>query len=112
MKLYIFIGALLLHFGLSLGAFLGLNGWTAAAQDSGTFAPAAGWLELPLHFILLQPLAHWILAAVAIRWWTWPGLATVAVLFASNSALAVTLIWWLVGTLPGRKARETDRFRG
>jgi hypothetical protein len=112
MKLNIFIFCLILHFGLSLGAFLGLNGWAAGVQDAGTFAPAAAWAELPLHFILLQPLAHWVLAAVAIRWWTWPGLATVAVLFGLNSTLAVSVVWGLAGRLRGSKARGRPHLRG
>lgn len=111
MKLRIFILCLILHCGLSLGAFLGLNGWAAGVQDSGASAAAASWLELLLHFILLQPLAHWVLAAVAIRWWSWPGLATLSALLGLNSTVAVTLIWGLVGTLRGSKAGGTQRFR-
>jgi hypothetical protein len=112
MTLRLFIALVILHFGLSLGAFLGLNAWAAGVQDAGTFAPAAGWVELPLHFVLLQPLAHWILAAVAIRWWTWTGLATVAALIGLNSTLAVTLVWALIGELRRRKTAEGARFRG
>jgi hypothetical protein len=85
--------ATVLHFGLSLGFFLGINGWAVGIQDAGSAAPgAARWIEIPLHFILLQPLAHWVVTGLAIPWWTWPGLAGIAVLFALNSIIAVALV--------------------
>jgi len=82
-----------LHFGLSLGCFLGVNGWAVGSQDAGSATQAAAaWIEIPLHFILLQPLAHWLVAGLAIPWWTWSGLTGIAVLFALNSAAAVAIV--------------------
>jgi hypothetical protein len=87
-KRYIIVG-FLLHFGLSLGGFVGLYGWAAGVQDGGAAAAPSGWLEAALRYVLLQPLAHWVLEAVAIAWWTWAGLGGVALVFAINSAVVV-----------------------
>jgi hypothetical protein len=93
MKNRILVYFFLLHFSLSLGGFLGLYGWVAAAQDAAT-APVAtaplatvSWIEGLVRFGLLQPLAHWVLASGAITWWTWSGLAALVGLFAVNSLL-------------------------
>lgn len=80
------------HFGLSFGAWLGLNGAAVAAQDAGTTATALAWLRLPVNFVLLQPLAYWVLAAAEMQWWTWTGLAGASVLIALNSLLFVALV--------------------
>jgi hypothetical protein len=77
----------LIHFGLSLAAFLGLNTAAVAAADAGA---DAGWLpviELPVRYLLLQPVAHWVLANLAIAWWTWPGLVALGLVAAANSAV-------------------------
>lgn len=93
MKSSVLVQFFLLHYSLSLGGFLGLYGWAAAAQDAAT-APTAdaqlavvSWIEGLVQFGLLQPLAHWVLASGAISWWTWSGLAALAGLFAVNSLL-------------------------
>lgn len=88
-------GFLIGHFWLSLGAFLGLNGWLLAAQDGGTEAAGAVWIAWLVNFVLLQPLAHWILAAFPFAWWTWPGLLMLAGLLACNSSLLAAVLWLL-----------------
>ncbi len=84
------------HFAISSGGFLLVNGGALAAQDAGVTAPVLAWLDIPLRYFLLQPLAHWVLAAFAVPWWTWPGLALTAALFALNSVLFVTAAVWLL----------------
>jgi hypothetical protein len=79
------------HFALSLGAFVGLKGWAVGVQDAGTAVDGAPWLEGLVDWVLLQPLAHWVVEGVAIAWWTWPGLATTAVLFGLNSVVVAAL---------------------
>ena len=101
---------LALHFGLSLGGFLGLYGWAAGVQDGPASAPSLGWLELVLRFVVLQPLAHWVLDAIPVQWWTWPGLTRLSLLFLLNSLVVVALIRTLIGALrrpaPGTDARK------
>jgi len=80
-----------LHAGLSLGGFLLLNSLALAAQDTGSAVGWIAWLEIPLHFVLLQPFAHWVLATATIAWWTWPGLALLTALLAVNSAIFAAL---------------------
>ena len=92
MKTRLLIVGFILHFGLSLGGFVGLYGWAAGAQDAGTVVPSLGWVEVALRFVLLQPLAHWVLDAVSVAWWTWSGLASIAVLFGINSALVGAIV--------------------
>lgn len=92
MKYRFLLIGIALHFCLSLGLFLGLYGWAVGVQDAGAAAAPIGWVELPLRFVLLQPLAHWVLDAAAIAWWTWPGLGIIAVLFGLNSIVAVVAV--------------------
>jgi len=82
MVLYLF------HFGLSLTGFLGLQSWALSAQDGGITARGSAWLEIPVHFGLLQPVAHWVLRWAGVAWWTWSGLATLVVLIGLNSLVA------------------------
>jgi len=83
-----------IHFALGLGGFLALSGWALGSADGGIAVPVAvaGWVERIVHFGLLQPIAHWVLAAGVIAWWTWPGLLALIVLSAVNSGAAVALI--------------------
>jgi hypothetical protein len=53
---------------------------------------ALGWAEIPLYYVLLQPAAHWLLLALAIQWWTWPGLLLTATFLAANSLIACGLV--------------------
>ncbi|HUF71308.1 MAG TPA: hypothetical protein VMR74_00235 [Gammaproteobacteria bacterium] len=92
MKNRLLIVGFILHFGLSLGGFVGLYGWAVGAQDAGTVAPSLGWVEVALRFVLLQPLAHWVLEAAPVAWWTWSGLASIAVLFGLNSAIVGAVV--------------------
>jgi hypothetical protein len=82
-----------IHFALGLGGFLALSGWALGSADGGIEVPAAvaGWVERIVHFGLLQPLAHWVLSAGIVAWWTWPGLIALIALIAVNSVAAVAL---------------------
>ena len=79
------------HAVLSLGGFLSLNGWAIAAQDAGTGSTGLYWLETLLHYVLLQPLAHWVLRAVTLVWWTWPGFLLLTALLVLNSVMFAVL---------------------
>lgn len=96
MKYRYFILGWALHFGLSLAGFLGLNAAALGAADAaaGAGAPGRGLaaLETVVHFVLLQPLAHWVLEAFAVAWWSWPGLVALAALLALNSFLPTAFV--------------------
>jgi len=95
----------LLHFALGLGGFLALSAWslgsadaaiatdatTETAAESVAESAATGWVEGIVHYGLLQPVAHWVLSAGLIAWWTWPGLLALIVLIAANSAVVAAL---------------------
>jgi len=89
------------HAALSLGGFLSLNAWAIATQDAGV--TATGWyrLEILVHYVLLQPLAHWVLQSVTIVWWTWPGLLVLTALLLLNSVIFAVLLATLL-----RRARS------
>lgn len=92
MKNRLLVFAFLLHVGVSLGAFIGLNAWAVGIQDAGTPPTALVWAEFPVNFVLLQPIAYWVVDGLAIAWWTWPGLATLAALVGLNSAIVVIAV--------------------
>jgi len=76
MKKRLLIASFAAHLVLSFGLFFWLYGSAAGMQDAGVPAPPGmGVLEIGLRFVLLQPLAHWVLMALPIAWWTWSGLA-------------------------------------
>jgi len=93
LKYRLLIALYLLHFGLSLTGFLGLQSWVLSAQDAGIAACGSAWLEIPVHFGLLQPVAHWVLRWASLAWWTWSGLATLTVLIGLNSLVAFGVLW-------------------
>lgn len=109
MKSRLLVLGWLVHFGLSLGGFLGLYGFAAGVQDAGTAVPGLGWLEVVLRFVLLQPLAHWALEAVSVAWWTWPGLGAVATVFALNSLAVVAAIGACLVALRRRRGQPVPR---
>ena len=84
------------HFVLSVASFLVLEALGLALQDAGSASWALAWLEVPVRFGLLQPLAHWVLRHLAIAWWTWPGLLATILLFSLNSLVAVALLAGIV----------------
>jgi hypothetical protein len=88
------LSAFLVHFALGLGGFLVLSGWTLGSADAGVPGPTAGagWFATVVHYGLLQPAAHWVLAAGVIAWWTWGGLLALIALLAVNSMLVVALL--------------------
>ncbi|MGD8339610.1 MAG: hypothetical protein PVH89_02440 [Gammaproteobacteria bacterium] len=86
-KRYILV-FLAMHFVLSAVCFFGLYGWGVAVQDADAPSATVAWLEFPLRYGLLQPLAHWLLDSGAIAWWTWPGMLTVLLLLGLNSLAA------------------------
>lgn len=83
-----------IHFALGLGGFLTISGWALGSADGGITAPlaVAGWVERIVQFGLLQPIAHWVLSAGIVAWWTWSGLIALVALIAVNSGVAVALI--------------------
>ena len=84
----------LVHFALGLGGFLALSGWALGSADAAVAGSTAvaGWLDGVVSYGLLQPAAHWVLAADVIAWWTWGGLIALIALLAVNSALVVALL--------------------
>lgn len=93
-----------LHFGLSLGGFLGLDAWSLGMLDSGSAHPPVAFALVrgAVDFVLLQPVAYWAISAIALGWWTWPGLAaTAGVILANSLAQVATLMWF---------ARRCSRF--
>ncbi len=90
------IALAIVHWVLTAVGFMLVYGGAIAAQDAGTAAAALAWLEWPLRFGLLQPLAHWVLAGFPIAWWTWPGLVVLMALFALNSVITAGIIASLV----------------
>jgi hypothetical protein len=96
MRNKVFIAAFILHFGFSLAGFYTLNALAVGSQDGAADAGGLSWLGVPVHYVLLQPIAFWLLLALQIRWWTWPGLALTAVLLLANSLLACGIIALLV----------------
>jgi hypothetical protein len=93
MKYRLLIVCFAVHLALSLALFFALYGSAAGIQDAGVPAPPGmGMLEIALRFVLLQPLAHWMLEALPIAWWTWPGLAALSALLGLNSAIVAIAI--------------------
>jgi hypothetical protein len=90
---------MLLHAAVSLMAFLALNGAALAAADAGRVAPLMGVLAPVVHYVLLQPIAHWLLAVTAIAWWTWPGLVALVAVVLLNSTLATLALHLALGRL-------------
>jgi hypothetical protein len=93
------------HFVLSFGGFwlISIVGFAVAESN---FASSPSWLvplEKIVTFGLLQPVAYWVLAVGAIRYWTWLGLALSTLLIAVNSAVAITILQAVV-----RAARSRD----
>jgi hypothetical protein len=97
------------HLGLSAGGHLGVDAAALAAADAGREAGLLGWLDAVVHGILLQPIAHWVLAAAEVAWWTWPGLVMVAGLLAVNSAVATAVIAAVVHGLRRRSRAVRNR---
>ena len=83
-----------IHFALGLGGFLAISGWALGSADGGVSVPLAApfWVERIVHFGLLQPVAHWVLSAGVVAWWTWSGLIALVALIAVNSGVAVALV--------------------
>ncbi len=96
------------HWLLGLSAYLVLYGLGLALQESGSAPGFPGWLELPLRFVLLQPLAHWLLDTAAAASWTWAGLAETALLVALNSAAVSLLLAGIVAALRAWRSRRQD----
>ena len=110
----------LIHFSLSVALFLALSTWTLGTED-GAMAPgksasadaslpasaplAMRWTAVLVHYLLLQPLAHWVLRAGVIVWWTWPGLLALLGLVAFNSAVVSGAVGIGLG-----KVRGSGRF--
>lgn len=67
----------------------------AFAIAESNYGPAPWWfapLEKFVMFVLLQPLAYWVLATGAIRYWTWFGLTLSIIVFIANSVLAISIV--------------------
>ena len=89
----VWLGAGAVHAAMSLAGFWSLSIVGLAAADSD-LAMVPWWLaplEHAVRFVLLQPLAHWVLALLEVRYWTWPGLALSTVLIGANSAVAIVV---------------------
>jgi hypothetical protein len=109
----------LIHFALGLGGFLAISGWalgSADAEISGSLTVSAGpsavsgWFERIVHFGLLQPIAHWVLSAGVVRWWTWAGLIALIAVIAVNSGVVVALVG--LGTRGYRSSGSAVRTKG
>ena len=87
------------HWLLSLSAYGVIYALGLALQDAGFASRALAWVEVPLRYVLLQPLAHWVLDTAASASWTWSGLARTAMLVALNSAFASVLLAGLLAAL-------------
>jgi len=88
--------------GVGSGAYLGLMAWAAAAGDAG--AVAGVWLVavgVLVRYVLLQPMAYWVIDATGLAWWTWSGLAALVLVCAANSVLIAALLWRLLGMKSG-----------
>lgn len=96
------------HWLLSLSAYLVLYGLGLALQEAGSASALLAWLELPLRFVLLQPLAHWLLDTAAAASWTWAGLAETALLVALNSAVVSLLLAGIVAALRSWRSRRRE----
>lgn len=88
---------MLVHGGAGLVGFLVSNGWGLALVDSGSAetgpaATALGWL---VNYVLLQPLAYWIIEAGSFAWWTWAGLGGLLAVIAFNTLALATAVWAL-----------------
>lgn len=82
-----------LHAGLSLAGYVGLNAWAMGFLDGGGAEPGAAFaaVRIVVGFVLLQPLAYWILVVDRLVWWTWPGLGLAAIVVLANSFLQIGL---------------------
>jgi hypothetical protein len=85
--------AVALHWVASLGGFWLVLLLAAGAAERAAAEPA--WLtglDTFVRFVLMQPIAYWVLVAAKLRFWTPMGLAVAAFVFALNSALVVGLV--------------------
>lgn len=86
-----------IHAAAGLVGFLVANGWGLAIVDTGPASPGPvarglGWV---VHYVLLQPLAYWIIEARPFVWWTWTGLVVLAAVIACNTLALVALVYGL-----------------
>jgi hypothetical protein len=95
--------AAVLHWAASLGGFWLVLLLAAGAAERTAAEPV--WLaalDSFVRFVLMQPIAYWVLVAGEIRFWTPIGLAVTAVVFALNSALVVALAGAVLSRWRGR----------
>lgn len=108
MKYSILFLALVVHAAVALGGFVGLEAWAVGALDSGNTDPGLllGTARLLVHYVLLQPLAHWVLGTVA--WWTWSGMIGAGAVVAVNSLIQVGGVALLWRRLEARRVPDHD----
>lgn len=101
----------LAHFALSLAGYLILSAAAVGVADSGAAAPAwLNFLGAALSFVLLQPLAYWVITASGRAWLSGSGeIAILALLCLANSAVVTTIlaaVLSFVGRLVSRRRSE------
>ena len=80
--------------GIAAGACLLTLTLAQASADAGV--PLAGpgaVLSAVVRYLLLQPLALWLLEALQIRWWTWPGALLLVTICIGNGLLWGAAVW-------------------
>jgi hypothetical protein len=97
LKIRILIALAVIHAVVGFVGFLLVNAWALAIADAGgsgvpTLARGVGWV---VDYVLLQPLAHWVIDSTSPAWWTWPGLALLVTVIGLNSAAVAGAIQWL-----------------
>ena len=98
MRYKFFILFFCLHAGLGFCGLLLLEGSALAAADAGTGAAGIPLtlLALAVRYVLLQPVAHWLLPLGGAGVGTWTGLAQIAAIVLINSLIVAglaTVVW-------------------
>jgi hypothetical protein len=108
MKDRLLIGFYIVHASLSFGGFLLFASWVVGFQDGGGADPglAPSAFGVLVHYVLLQPVAHWVLALAGFRWWTWAGLGAVLAVVLINSLIVAIAVGALRRAVSDRSAHR------
>lgn len=108
MKINYIVAFCVIHWLLSFVAYLVLYGLGLSLQDAGSASGVLAWLEWPLRYGLLQPVAHWAIDSAVAAAWTWSGLVVTAMLVAVNSIVVSAVLAAFVLALRLWRSRRQD----